>query len=311
MVSGLSIHNHSGWFCCWLQVFFKLRCCLDVGHLALGLLLHKIGVTTQCALFAVFQRSSCWMTTASTPTWATVTCLCQVWMTLRSSAVWWSPWPSWASPLRTSQVSQVASLPVLVVKLGEKRIWLWIYTLRRQLQMHGASETVVHMRNVCSLLLFCFCPVLFVFVVAKNNNLLQMIKGILFSSFFSSVASSHIKVHRGLWVFDRARDHAYCLNVSRCKPLLWAVVSGVNHTMIWEEKSCADWWDVLFCLALLRVISAVLLMGNLQFKQERNSDQATLPDNTGACQQASTVDKKYACVGVQRRWLCSVCKGFF
>ena len=34
--------------------------------------------------------------------------------------------------------------------------------------------------------------------------------------------------------------------------------------------------------AILRVISAVLLMGNMQFKQERNSDQATLPDNTVA-----------------------------
>ena len=30
-----------------------------------------------------------------------------------------------------------------------------------------------------------------------------------------------------------------------------------------------------------RTISAVLLFGNMQFKQERNSDQATLPDNTG------------------------------
>ncbi|KAK7484698.1 hypothetical protein BaRGS_00024106 [Batillaria attramentaria] len=33
--------------------------------------------------------------------------------------------------------------------------------------------------------------------------------------------------------------------------------------------------------SLLRVISAVLQFGNMQFKQERNSDQATLPDNTG------------------------------
>ena len=33
--------------------------------------------------------------------------------------------------------------------------------------------------------------------------------------------------------------------------------------------------------AIFRTISAVLLFGNMQFKQERNSDQATLPDNTG------------------------------
>ncbi|XP_022242820.1 myosin heavy chain, non-muscle-like [Limulus polyphemus] len=34
--------------------------------------------------------------------------------------------------------------------------------------------------------------------------------------------------------------------------------------------------------AIFRVISAVMLFGNMKFKQERNSDQATLPDNTVA-----------------------------
>ncbi|XP_013779485.1 myosin heavy chain, non-muscle-like [Limulus polyphemus] len=34
--------------------------------------------------------------------------------------------------------------------------------------------------------------------------------------------------------------------------------------------------------AIFRVISAVVLFGNMKFKQERNSDQATLPDNTVA-----------------------------
>ncbi|KAF8772017.1 myosin heavy chain, non-muscle-like isoform X2 [Argiope bruennichi] len=34
--------------------------------------------------------------------------------------------------------------------------------------------------------------------------------------------------------------------------------------------------------SIFRVVSAVLLFGNMKFKQERNSDQATLPDNTVA-----------------------------
>ncbi|KAF6200920.1 hypothetical protein GE061_005367 [Apolygus lucorum] len=34
--------------------------------------------------------------------------------------------------------------------------------------------------------------------------------------------------------------------------------------------------------ALFRIVSAVMLFGSMQFKQERNSDQATLPDNTVA-----------------------------
>jgi hypothetical protein len=33
--------------------------------------------------------------------------------------------------------------------------------------------------------------------------------------------------------------------------------------------------------AIIRIVSGVLQMGNLSFKQERQSEQATLPDNTG------------------------------
>ena len=32
---------------------------------------------------------------------------------------------------------------------------------------------------------------------------------------------------------------------------------------------------------VFRLASAVLQFGNLQFKQEKNADQAILPDNTG------------------------------
>lgn len=35
-------------------------------------------------------------------------------------------------------------------------------------------------------------------------------------------------------------------------------------------------------LAIFRIVSAVMLFGSMQFRQERNSDQATLPDNTVA-----------------------------
>lgn len=45
--------------------------------------------------------------------------------------------------------------------------------------------------------------------------------------------------------------------------------------------------------AMLRVISAVLLFGNMKFQQDRKSDQATLPDNTGSLRLV-TVDIKYS-----------------
>ena len=34
--------------------------------------------------------------------------------------------------------------------------------------------------------------------------------------------------------------------------------------------------------SVFRVISACMLFGNMEFKEERNSEQATLPDNTVA-----------------------------
>lgn len=40
--------------------------------------------------------------------------------------------------------------------------------------------------------------------------------------------------------------------------------------------------ELLFVSAIFRIVSAVMLFGSMQFKQERNSDQATLPDNTVA-----------------------------
>ena len=50
--------------------------------------------------------------------------------------------------------------------------------------------------------------------------------------------------------------------------------------MLWYKTSKA--YVLLFSTtAMLRVISAVLLFGNMKFQQDRKSDQATLPDNTG------------------------------
>jgi myosin heavy subunit len=35
------------------------------------------------------------------------------------------------------------------------------------------------------------------------------------------------------------------------------------------------------CTAIHRTVSAVLQLGNMQFKEEKNQDQATMPDDTG------------------------------
>lgn len=38
---------------------------------------------------------------------------------------------------------------------------------------------------------------------------------------------------------------------------------------------------ILSLSGLLKVVSAVLHLGNMIFKKERNSDQASMPDDTG------------------------------
>jgi len=38
---------------------------------------------------------------------------------------------------------------------------------------------------------------------------------------------------------------------------------------------------MLACAAIQKTVSVVLLLGNMQFKQEKNSDQAVMPDDTG------------------------------
>lgn len=45
--------------------------------------------------------------------------------------------------------------------------------------------------------------------------------------------------------------------------------------------------------SIFKIVSAVLLFGSMQFKQERNSDQATLPDNTVAQKIAHLLGKDF------------------
>lgn len=56
----------------------------------------------------------------------------------------------------------------------------------------------------------------------------------------------------------------------------------------------------VFCAAMLKVVSAVLQFGNINFKKERNTDQAAMPDNTGMEQTFSTTDAEFfpSCVNI-------------
>lgn len=38
---------------------------------------------------------------------------------------------------------------------------------------------------------------------------------------------------------------------------------------------------LLSCAGMLKVVASVLQLGNMSFKKERHTDQASMPDNTG------------------------------
>lgn len=70
--------------------------------------------------------------------------------------------------------------------------------------------------------------------------------------------------------------HLYHFNLSDCifcVCVFFCFCFVLKHTYVLIQNS--------FFTAVLRTTSAVLLLGNMQFRQERNSDQAVLPDDTG------------------------------
>ena len=84
----------------------------------------------------------------------------------------------------------------------------------------------------------------------------------------------------------------------------FAATQNAMRVMGISEEDMASIW---------RVISSCLLFGNMEFKQERNSDQATLPDNTVAQKvahllgiQVTDLTKAFLkprIKGVRSRWL--------
>lgn len=69
-------------------------------------------------------------------------------------------------------------------------------------------------------------------------------------------------------------------------PLFWLSLTFVHSDLSLPNKG------------LLRVISGVLQLGNIVFKKERNTDQASMPDNTGSTRLSSQV---WVCLGEHRQ----------
>lgn len=59
-------------------------------------------------------------------------------------------------------------------------------------------------------------------------------------------------------------------------------ISHLFAFVVWSGFSQPAPGLMKFCLAgFLKVVSAVLQLGNMTFKKERHSDQASMPDDTG------------------------------
>lgn len=79
---------------------------------------------------------------------------------------------------------------------------------------------------------------------------------------------------------DDAAEFRETVNAMNIMGMTTEDYSGMlNHNYLFNKCSLTLMYNFL---AIFRIVSAVMLFGNMQFKQERNSDQATLPDNTVA-----------------------------
>lgn len=52
--------------------------------------------------------------------------------------------------------------------------------------------------------------------------------------------------------------------------------------------------------AMLKVVSSVLQFGNISFKKERNTDQASMPENTGRLMNTDFISVSVACCVLQQ-----------
>lgn len=51
---------------------------------------------------------------------------------------------------------------------------------------------------------------------------------------------------------------------------------------------------------MLKVVSSVLQFGNISFKKERNTDQASMPENTGRLTNTDFISVSVACCVLQQ-----------
>lgn len=51
---------------------------------------------------------------------------------------------------------------------------------------------------------------------------------------------------------------------------------------------------------MLKVVSSVLQFGNISFKKERNTDQASMPENTGRLMNTDFISVSMACCVLQK-----------
>lgn len=60
----------------------------------------------------------------------------------------------------------------------------------------------------------------------------------------------------------------------------------------------------LLLAGMLKVVSTVLQLGNMKFEKERNSEQATMPDNTGKHSSVSNVEFQSCAFLLSPQYLC-------
>lgn len=88
---------------------------------------------------------------------------------------------------------------------------------------------------------------------------------------------NRVKVHQFLML--RTILYSYCSILTELGSLGFNLLRGGVFIALCLRKCNAC--SVNVSPGLLKVVSAVLQLGNMSFKKERNSDQASMPDDTG------------------------------
>lgn len=102
-------------------------------------------------------------------------------------------------------------------------------------------------------------------------------------------------------LYGKALPHSRLKTIAHCQCVylqfwLLVAVDGVEGYCFARlmNEGITNIWVLLPHSGMLRMVSAVLQFGNIVFRKERNTDQASMPDNTGGWKMLALTLRKWS-----------------